>query len=136
MRLTALAAIAACVLAAGCGGEDQAAQAPEPASTALTIELDPGEGASTTTWELRCSPSGGDVPDPAAACSGLAGETDPFRAPPADAVCTEIYGGPARLHVTGTLAAEPVDATFTRADGCQIDRFDSISTLFGLPPAG
>ena len=126
-----------CVLAVGCGGGEDAANEPsQPATASLTVELDPGEGKATSSWDLECSPPGGSLPDPAAACTALSGETDPFRGPPADAACTEIYGGPARLHVTGTLAGQPVDATFTRADGCQIERYDSVTALLGLPAAG
>jgi Subtilisin inhibitor-like len=125
------------MLAAGCGGGGDVANEPsQPPVADLAVELDPGEGKATSSWELTCSPSGGSLPDPAAACTALSGESDPFRGPPADAACTEIYGGPARLHVTGTLAGQAVDATFTRADGCQIERYDSVIVLLGLPTHG
>jgi hypothetical protein len=37
--------------------------------------------------------------------------------------CTELYGGPATAHVTGTFAGDPVDTSFGRANGCEIDRW-------------
>ena len=136
MRASALLAVAVCLLAAGCGGEESAGEPSQPAGASLAVELDPGEGKAISSWELECSPPSGSLPDAAAVCTALSGETDPFRGPPADAACTEIYGGPARLHVTGTFAGQPVDATFTRADGCQIERYDSVTALLGLPAAG
>ena len=43
--------------------------------------------------------------------------------------CTEIYGGPDTLSIKGTIDGEPVDATFTRANGCEIERFDRFAEL-------
>ena len=50
-------------------------------------------------------------------------------APIARHACTEIYGGPDEVTLEGTIGGEPVDATFTRANGCEIDRFDRITPL-------
>ena len=39
------------------------------------------------------------------------------------------YGGPDVLKVEGTLNGGTIDATFTRANGCEIDRFDRFVPL-------
>ncbi len=52
-----------------------------------------------------------------------------------DQACTEIYGGPGKATVTGTLDGAAVDATFTRSNGCEIARWEKMVAL-GLIPAG
>ena len=42
------------------------------------------------------------------------------------AVCTEIYGGPQKARVVGTVAGKRVWATFTRANGCHIERWNRL----------
>ena len=46
------------------------------------------------------------------------------RSPP-DAVCTEIYGGPQRARIVGTVAGKRVWATLTRTNGCEIEPLGS-----------
>lgn len=66
--------------------------------------------------------------------------------PDEGAMCTQQYGGPERAVVTGTLEGEEVDATFSRENGCEIARFDTLLPLWnglagqaaahdGAPPA-
>lgn len=54
------------------------------------------------------------------------------RADPAR-VCTEIYGGPQRAKITGTVSATPVDLEVTRTDGCGIDDWSRLEWLLGPP---
>jgi hypothetical protein len=42
------------------------------------------------------------------------------RAPRKDRICTQIYGGPQRGRITGTIGARTVDRRFKRTDGCAI----------------
>ncbi len=98
----------------------------------LRLELDDGRG-TTTTWTLTCDPPGGDHPDPAAACAALEVGSRYLRPVPADMACTEIYGGPETARLTGTWRGAPVDASFSRTDGCQIARWNGLS---GLLPGG
>jgi hypothetical protein len=49
---------------------------------------------------------------------------------PADVACTEIYGGPATARVRGTLQGKPVDARFSRTNGCEIARWERNRALF------
>ena len=58
-----------------------------------------------------------------------------FAPIPVNVVCTEIYGGPQRARVVGTVAASRIWATFTRTNGCQIDRWKRLSPWL-LPPGG
>ena len=44
--------------------------------------------------------------------------------------CTEIYGGPDTLSISRARStSELVDATFTRDNGCEIERFDRFAEL-------
>jgi hypothetical protein len=56
--------------------------------------------------------------------------TDVFDAAlPPGTVCTQQFGGPQTLEVEGTLAGRSVTTTFSRVDGCQIDRWDRAAPL-------
>ncbi|MCS3493438.1 hypothetical protein M2368_002450 [Arthrobacter sp. JUb119] len=55
----------------------------------------------------------------------IAGEVDPQE------ICTEIYGGPQRAEISGTLHGETVNTSFSRHNGCAIDRWDAASFLLG-----
>jgi hypothetical protein len=52
-----------------------------------------------------------------------------------DRACTEIYGGPHRAFVTGTLRGEKVSARFTRVDGCAIADYDALVSALDDAPA-
>jgi hypothetical protein len=121
--------VTAVALLAGCSGDGE----PTGAATDLRITAWP-EGTSGTKeeWTLRCDPVGGSLPDAEQACRRLAALDDRFQPVPSDAVCTEIYGGPAVAEVTGTYEETLVDATFTRTDGCQISRWDRHAFLFPI----
>ncbi|MFJ5018807.1 SSI family serine proteinase inhibitor [Streptomyces griseoluteus] len=88
--------------------------------------------------QLFCHPEGGDHPDPVAACRVLDENTrwgrDTFAPVPPDSICTMIDGGPATAHVTGYWAGRPVDADFSRRNGCEIARWDRLVPF--LPSAG
>ena len=122
------------LLAAGCGsgggGETRDAR------TALAITLWPkGEGKGPArTAQLVCDPVAGSLPDPAAACAALGVEAgraalDPV---PADAMCTELYGGPAEARIMGTVDGEAVDARLSRGNGCEIARWTALRALLPL----
>jgi hypothetical protein len=50
-------------------------------------------------------------------------------------VCTEIYGGPQKARVVGSVGGTRVQATFARANGCEIARWNRISPWL-VPPGG
>lgn len=52
--------------------------------------------------------------------------------------CTQVFGGSATAHVTGTVNDRPVERTFDRRDGCGIADWDAAAALFAavkLPAA-
>jgi hypothetical protein len=100
----------------------------------ITVSVRASAKAPAKTWTLTCDPAGGDHPKADQACASLAKVKEPFKAPPKDQICTKIYGGPEVATVTGTWAGKPVDAKFTRTDGCELSRWSKLSPLFGDVP--
>ncbi|MGK5632272.1 SSI family serine proteinase inhibitor [Streptomyces sp. URMC 123] len=106
-----------------------------PAGTdQLTVVVDrTGDPHRDGTYHLDCHPTTGTHRDPQGACDRLdevaTWGRDPFAPVPPDAMCTRIYGGPAVAHVVGTWAGRPVDARFSRTDGCEIRRWDHLRPL-------
>jgi hypothetical protein len=104
-----------------------------PGAASLTILLDDGFG-TRTTWSLTCTPDGGTHPTPAIACGVLGAAGAKSLPEVAEAtMCTQLYGGPEKVRITGTWRGKPVDSQQTREDGCQIDRWNA---LVGLLPPG
>ena len=48
-------------------------------------------------------------------------------------VCSQIYGGPQRAHIKGTINAKPVNLTVTRTDGCGTADWQTLEPLLGDP---
>jgi hypothetical protein len=118
---------------AACGGTD--VQEPGGGSTAAPAPAAPATNLEVTVWA-----------DPASAAAPTSmtfyGDKAPvgaalkdFTPTTADQPCTEIYGGPGKATVTGTLDGAAVNATFTRSNGCEIARWEKMVQL-GLIPAG
>ena len=82
-------------------------------------------------WTLSCAPVRGTLPNRASTCARLARLGEPFAPVPADAACTEQYGGPAEALVSGRFRGKRVWARFNRADGCRIARWQKHAFLFG-----
>ncbi|MGV9944406.1 SSI family serine proteinase inhibitor [Streptomyces sp. NPDC003401] len=104
----------------------------------LTVTVRGAGGETDGTFTVRCRPDRGTHPDVPGACAAVERNTrwgrDPFAPVPEGSVCTMRYGGPATARVTGRWAGRPVDTTFERGDGCQIERWDRFVPL--LPGAG
>jgi hypothetical protein len=136
-----LTAVALCCAACGTASGPAAPSAsgapsstnPSTAGTALTVTARESPEVAPQTWTLTCDPAGGTHPDPAAACAALAAADDPFAPVPDDVACTQQYGGPQTATVVGTHRGEPVDAAFSRTDGCQISRWDAVAPLLVVP---
>ena len=125
---TAIAAFAAC----------SASHAGPQTGTSLRVTYweDGSKPSESTTWTLGCSPPRGSVPQPARACRRLAPGGAKLFAPMAENVaCTEIYGGPQKARVVGTVGGTRVWATFARANGCEFARWNRISPWL-VPPGG
>lgn len=97
----------------------------------LTVTVRSAAGKAEQTFRLRCDPPDGDHPDPDAACAALRSASAALRPVPKDQGCTEIYGGPQTATVRGRWRGEPVDARFSRTNGCEIARWDALAPLFG-----
>jgi hypothetical protein len=115
----------------GAGGTGSVRPSASPA-TSLTVQVRASKDAAPTTWTLTCDPVGGNHPDGAKACAALrTGAATAFAKPRTDQMCTDIFGGPQTAEVTGTWNGKPVSATFGRADGCQVSRWNAVAPLFG-----
>jgi hypothetical protein len=120
-------------LLAGCGGGDGT---PDRPATELEIAVwASGRSGDKDEASLRCDPPGGSLPSPAEACRRLEQMERPFVRPDGQAVCTEIYGGPAVAEIRGTFEGAQVDTTFARTDGCEIALWDRHQFLFPVQPA-
>ena len=120
---------------------DAAAGGIQQADNDLQIQFDPGDGTEPENWTLTCVGFvEGSHPEAEAACAHLAGMAEPFAPLPADAVCTEQYGGPQTAHVTGRWKGQPVDLQLSRVNGCFISQWDSLVPLVpaevGAGPVG
>ncbi len=117
---TALAAVCAALAVAGCGSdsEDEGDTAGST-GTGLEVTLDiDGEGGKPART-MQCGSS---------TCNGPLSASDFEPVPPATP-CTEIFGGPETATITGTLDGESVEARLSRANGCEIERFDRFIAL-------
>jgi hypothetical protein len=126
--------VAAAVLAAGLAVAGPAAA---QSSTDLRITVWPdGKGNGSKTWTVRCNPLGGTLPNRTRACRTLSALKAPFAPVPNGSVCTQISGGPAVAYVRGTFRGRRVSTWFNRSDGCQIERWNRVRTLFPVSLSG
>ncbi|MDF6019915.1 SSI family serine proteinase inhibitor [Streptomyces sp. JH34] len=106
--------------------------------TRLTVTVSQsGDPSADGVFELECGPAGGSHPDAQHACDLLdeaaeAGD-NPFVATDRNAMCTQQAGGPAAARVQGIWQGEDVDARFSRANGCEIARWNNLVPV--LPSA-
>jgi hypothetical protein len=112
------------VLAAGgCGSDDEQAGAP---GADLVVTVWPtGPDGPARRHHVVCERPGQGQP----ACRHLSRAR--LRPVPPNVACTQIYGGPATARVRGRLAAKPVDARFSRTNGCEIARWERNAALLG-----
>ena len=126
-------------MAGGCGSEasDEPPAAggtePDPPATVLTITFWPeGREGPPQEAKLTCDPDGGTHTSPAQACKALRADADALAPLPPDSICTQIYGGPEEAEITGTLDGEEIQATFSRQNGCEIDRWERMASVLQL----
>lgn len=55
------------------------------------------------------------------------------RAQQSGRLCSQIYGGPQRAHITGHIGRHPVDLTINRTDGCGTADWYALQALLGDP---
>jgi hypothetical protein len=117
MRLS-VALIVCAALIAGCGEDDEQPAAAPAAVADLVVEVDPG-GKSAT---VKCD-AAEDCPEVAAL------EPAVFEPTQGNVACTQQYGGPEQATVKGTFKGEPVDASFSRENGCEIARWEDAKPI-------
>lgn len=124
-----LAAAALCFFAA-CGSDEPTTPATgggsdELANLVVTVDPDGDGGEAAKELEVKC-----EAPTDSDACGAAAGISTADLAPTkGDVACTQIFGGPETATIKGTIRGEPVDATFSRSDGCEIARWDKVKPL-------
>ena len=139
MRIAA-AALAALALA-GCGAEGETAGGTdaEPAEPATSLEVtvwpDGRDNGPEEVTTLECDPPGGDHPAAEEACSVLAGNPDLLEPVPDDVMCTQQFGGPEQAAVRGIFQGEEVDMRYSRANGCEIARWERLAPVFQVDEA-
>jgi hypothetical protein len=104
VRASLLVAVATALVACGSTSATETSN-----RTSLTVTYWPQgpQAAAKRTWTVRCDPAAGTLPQPVRACRKLAaGGTRLFRPVPRGTVCTEIYGGPQRARVVGTVSGQ------------------------------
>lgn len=107
-------------------------------ATRLTVTVsESGNPAADGAFELECAPAGGSHPEAQRACDlldeAVESGDNPFVATDRNAMCTQQAGGPATARVQGTWQGEDVDAHFSRANGCEISRWNNLVPV--LPTA-
>lgn len=107
----------------------------------LRIVLDGGE-FDGLSYTITCTGGAATVEpevegvDPVTACQRLQHPDVVQRlveGPPADRICTEVYGGPQVATITGAIDGDAVDTKVGRTNGCEIDTWDRLLTGV-LPP--
>ena len=130
------ALLALALLLTACSGPSAGSPAPDlsPAGTptpisALTITVSDGSGG-TTTWRLTCDPTGGDHPNPVAACQALDQAADTaLPAVPGDIACAEVFGGPETATITGTWQGQRVNSQLARNNSCETARWEALAAV-------
>ena len=101
--------------------------------TSLEVTVWPeGRHGDPITAVLTCEPPGGSHSRPEKACTALYSEEAALEPVAGDVACTQIYGGPEEARIAGTVKGRAVDASFSRNNGCEIDRWDRLAPVLDL----
>lgn len=103
----------------------------------LIIRLQERPGAGEHVFRLVADAGGPTVestlPDAGAAWVVVEqyGEDIFFPQPGPPRLCTQQYGGPQIAVVSGTFHGRQVESVFSRTDGCEISRWNTMAALLG-----
>ena len=132
MKMSApLVVVLVVVAVAGCGGEDEGPGSSPggPTTAELTFVYKADESAGPERATLTC-PAAQDDSAGKESCLELGRvPTETFDPVPPGTACTEIYGGPQTVRVTGRLGGREIESLFSRVNGCEISRWDSLSPV-------
>ena len=141
-RVLVLLASASCVIPCACGGEDNDGGGNDGegdgAQVRLSIEARDGRGAVKRA-ELICTAAdvtASGLPATDRKLCTTARRLAPLLSekPPADRVCTQIYGGSETARIVGQVEGRRIDQRFSRSDGCRIADWDRAQPLIPLRP--
>ncbi|HEV7885113.1 MAG TPA: hypothetical protein VGO81_16185 [Solirubrobacteraceae bacterium] len=142
LRALAGSALAVALLA-GCGetGDATAPVASSGASIALAVRYDDGAGR-VRSGRLTCAAGGHRATGalaggpPAARLCTQARAIAPLltKQRAARVACTQIYGGPQTLRVTGTIDGRAVKQRFARTNGCEIADYGRVARALPATP--
>ena len=110
-RVVAGVAIALLALTPSCGGRE------EPTRLRLeTDRLDADGRLHLVSFELRCDPAEGTLPDPEKACATVAAHPEMLRPPPGTGTCAGSTGVPPNVSVRGTADGDQIDFSVRGCD--------------------
>jgi hypothetical protein len=128
---TLFALIAAVALRAGCGEDDEPAAPSAPAEPAaladlkVVVDRDGTDAKPPRRVAIICN-----SPEDSPGCKALSQvKPETFEPTPGDVACTQQFGGPETATVKGTLRGEPIDAKFSRVNGCEISRWRDAAAI-------
>jgi len=129
-----LIAVICAAAATACGSKPApsggAASAPAPApKVSLDITVSTTPNAPVKHWTLKCEPTGGTHPNPAAACAVLLKAKNPFAPLPKGIMCPMIRVGTKTAIVKGTYFGKHVDTKFTPG-GCDLAKWNQVGQIF------
>jgi hypothetical protein len=109
---------------AACGAERSASDG--LARLTVRVDADGAKGPDhARSLKLDCASAA-----QSATCAAAAKVTPAELAPtPGGVACTQIYGGPQTATIAGTLRGKPVDASFSRVNGCETARWGHVQPL-------
>jgi hypothetical protein len=123
-RVLIVAAVAGVALVVTLAAAGSGTAADDPVRLTVTFSREPG---ARQVAHLRCAASGARADGflravGARRACATARRVAAFLAsrPDANRACTEIFGGPERARVAGTIGGRRVNRAFSRTDGCKI----------------
>jgi hypothetical protein len=136
-RVLIVASVVAAGLVVALVGAGSGTAADDPVRLTVTFSREPG---ARQVAHLRCTASGTRADGflravGARRACAAARRRAAFlaRRPSADRACTQIFGGPERARVTGTIGPRRIRRAFSRTDGCKVADWQRAMPLLPRP---